>query len=127
MKKVGVIGFLHESNSFNPRPTTRAMFEASALLSGPAVVPHWSGAHHELGGMLEGMPAAGAAVVPLVTAEAVPAGPVEERAYEEIVAQILDRIAAQSLDGLLLALHGAMVAGHVRDADGETVSRIRHL
>ena len=127
MKKVGVIGFLHESNSFNPRPTTRAMFEASALLSGPAVVPHWSGAHHELAGMLEGMPAAGAAVVPLVTAEAVPAGPVEERAYEEIVAQILDRIAAESLDGLLLALHGAMVAGHVRDADGETVSRIRHL
>jgi microcystin degradation protein MlrC len=127
MKRVGLLGFLHESNSFNPRPTTRAMFEASALLSGSAIVSHWSGAHHELGGMLEGMSAAGAALVPLVTAEAVPAGPVEAAVYEEIVAQILDRIATESLDGLLIALHGAMVAEHLRDADGETVARIRRL
>jgi microcystin degradation protein MlrC len=126
VKRVGVAGCLHESNSFNPRPTSRAMFEASALVGGPGVAAHWAGAHHEIGGMLEAMPAA-AEVVPLLAAEAVPAGPVEERAYEGIVGEILERIASESLDGVLLALHGAMVAEHVRDADGETTERIRRL
>ena len=127
MKRVGLVGFLHESNSFNPRLTTRALFEASALVTGRQIPPHWADAHHEIGGMLEVMGDGGGEVVPLLTAEAVPGGPVEERTYEEILREILDQVAGQSLDGLLLALHGAMVAEHVRDADGETAERIRRL
>src|SRR5436309_2598859 len=127
MKRVGLVGFLHASNSFNPRLTTRALFEASALVTGRQIPPHWADAHHEIGGMLEAMGDGGGEVVPLLTAEAVPGGPVEERTYEEILREILDQVAGQSLDGLLLALHGAMVAEHVRDADGETAERVRRL
>ena len=125
MKKVGLVAFMHESNSFNPLLTTYDMFKEGGLAFGDAVVREWSGAQHEIGGMLEQVEASGATIVPLVSAWAMPAGPVGEEAYERILAEILQRLADESLDGLLLSLHGAMVAQHARDADGTTVQRIR--
>ena len=127
MKRVGIASLMHESNTFYPVPTTREMFQDTCLVSGPDVISHWGEAHHEIGGMLEVLPALGLDTVPLVTGTAMPAGPVEEEAYEGILEEILDRISGESLDGLLLALHGAMVAQHVRDADGRTASTIRRL
>lgn len=127
MKRVGIASLMHESNTFYPVPTTREMFLDTCLVSGREVISHWGEAHHEIGGMLEVLPALGLETVPLLTGTAMPSGPVEEEAYEEILAEILDRISGESLDGLLLALHGAMVAKHVRDADGRTAAKIRKL
>lgn len=127
MKRVGIASLMHESNTFYPVPTTREMFRDTCLVSGREVISHWGEAHHEIGGMLEVLPALGLETVPLLTGTAMPSGPVEEEAYEEILAEILDRISGESLDGLLLALHGAMVAQHVRDADGRTAAKIRQL
>lgn len=127
MKRVGIASLMHESNTFYPVPTTREMFRDTCLVSGREVISHWGEAHHEIGGMLEVLPALGLETVPLLTGTAMPSGPVEEEAYEEILAEILDRISGESLDGLLLALHGAMVAQHVRDADGRTAAGIRQL
>lgn len=127
MKRVGIASLMHESNTFYPVPTTREMFQDTCLVSGPEVISHWGEAHHEIGGMLEELPALGLETVPLVTGTAMPSGPVQEDAYEGILEEILDRISGESLDGLLLALHGAMVAQHVRDADGRTASTIRRL
>ncbi len=127
MKRVGVASLMHESNTFYPVPTNREMFRDTCLVSGREVISHWGEAHHEIGGMLEVLPALGLETVPLLTGTAMPSGPVEEEAYEEILAEILDRISGESLDGLLLALHGAMVAQHVRDADGRTAAKIRQL
>ncbi len=127
MKRVGIASLMHESNTFYPVPTTREMFRDTCLVSGREVISHWGEAHHEIGGMLEALPALGLETVPLLTGTAMPSGPVEEEAYEEILAEILDRISGESLDGLLLALHGAMVAQHVRDADGRTAAKIRKL
>ncbi len=127
MKRVGIASLMHESNTFYPISTTREMFRDTCLVSGREVISHWGEAHHEIGGMLEVLPSQGLETVPLLTATAMPSGPVEEQAYEGILGEILDRISGQSLDGLLLALHGAMVAEHVRDADGRTASTIRRL
>lgn len=125
MKKIGLVAFMHESNSFDPNPTTYDMFVERGLVFDHAIVREWSDAQHEIGGMLEEVEASGAKIVPLVSAWAMPAGPVEEEAYERILTEILKRLAQEPLDGLLLSLHGAMVAQHVRDADGMTVQRIR--
>ena len=124
-KRVGLVAFMHESNSFNPNLTTYEMFVERNLLFGEAIIREWSESQHEIGGMLEQVEASGAEIVPLVSAWAMPAGPVEEEAYERILAEILKRIMSEPLDGLLLCLHGAMVAQHIRDADGATVQRIR--
>src|SRR5213593_970253 len=54
MKRVGIAGLLHESNTFLPVATTRDHFEQASLAKGAAVIERWEGSNHELGGFLEG-------------------------------------------------------------------------
>jgi microcystin degradation protein MlrC len=123
--RIAVAGFLHESNTFNPMPTDRAAFFSQSLLFGPALVDTWRDAHHEVGGFLEAASVEGFEPVPLVMAWAMPSGPVADGVLDEVTGHIIDRLCAERPDGLLLALHGAMVACSHLDADGEIVSRLR--
>ena len=56
MKRVGLVSFMHESNSFNPLPTVRELFQSAGLLFGNDILREWSGSHHEIGGMIEEAP-----------------------------------------------------------------------
>ncbi len=123
--RIAIAGFQHESNTFNLVPTGRPAFAAQNLRFGPSLVETWRDAHHELGGFLEAAAIEGFEPVPLVTAWAMPAGPVADAVLDEITGHIIERVRAERPDGLLLALHGAMVAHSHLDADGETVTRIR--
>jgi microcystin degradation protein MlrC len=123
--RIAVAGFLHESNTFNPLRTDRAAFAAQSLTFGPALLDEWRDAHHEVGGFLEAAAEEGFDPVPLVMAQAVPSGPVADAVLDEITAYLVAQLRRQRPDGLLLALHGAMVAESHPDADGEVVARLR--
>jgi microcystin degradation protein MlrC len=123
--RIAVAGFMHESNTFNPLRTDRAAFAAQGLAFGPALLDEWANAHHEVGGFLAGVRDGGDEPVPLVMAWATPAGPVADAVLDEITAYLIDEVRRQRPDGLLLALHGAMVAESYLDGDGEVVSRLR--
>lgn len=125
--RIGVAGFLHESNTFSPERTTLRHFEEAFLHRGGALLPVWREAHHELGGFIAGCENEPAVeMVPLIAAMATPYGIVTREAYETIITELLERIEeAGPLDGLLLALHGAMVTEHLDSADSETVRRVR--
>jgi microcystin degradation protein MlrC len=126
--RVGVAGFLHESNTFLGVPTEYSDFEAASLTRGQAVIERWRGAHHELGGFVDGLTDAGFETVPLLATYAVPSGTIGAECYERIVAEMLEEIQHNlPLDGLLLALHGATVSADFPDADGELLFRIRKL
>jgi len=123
--RIGIAAFMHESNTFAGTKTDHRHFEEAHLDVGPDLVPVWSHAHHELGGFIEGC--ADAEMVPLLAAWATPGGPLTTTAYESLVGALLDAIDhAGHLDGILLALHGAMTSESHRDADGETLERLRH-
>jgi microcystin degradation protein MlrC len=123
--RVAVAGFLHESNTFNPLRTGRAAFAAQGLAFGRDLLDEWRDAHHEVGGFLEGAAAEGLEPVPLLMAWATPSGPVTDDAFEEITAALIEGLRRERPDGLLLALHGAMVAESHPDADGEVLARLR--
>ncbi len=124
--RIGIAGFLHESNTFSGEKTTVRHFEEAALHRGEALIPVWRGAHHELGGFIEGCELAGAEIAPLFAASATPGGPLTRDAYETLTGDLLDAIrGAGPLDGLLLALHGAMAAEDTPSADSDTLRRIR--
>jgi microcystin degradation protein MlrC len=123
--RIAIAGFMHESNTFNPLKADRAAFAAQALTFGPALLDEWRDAHHEVGGFLEAVAAAGDEPVPLAMAWATPSGPVQDAVLEEMTAHIAAEIQRQRPDGLLLALHGAMVAESYPDGDGEVLSRLR--
>ncbi|OQP84787.1 microcystin degradation protein MlrC [Rhizobium rhizosphaerae] len=65
----------------------------------------------------------GIAALPLLHARAVPGGPVARATYEGFKAEFLERLkAALPLDGLYLAMHGAMNVEGMDDAEGDWIS-----
>ncbi|MCW3978146.1 MAG: M81 family metallopeptidase, partial [Candidatus Bathyarchaeota archaeon] len=125
--RIGILGFAHESNTFVSVPTTLQRFSERGICRGREIIDRWKGSHHELGGFVAGSEADGFEVVPLMTANATPGGPLTTAAFETILDEALGLLEEEELDGLLLALHGAMVAEGYPDADGEIVSRIRKV
>src|SRR5262245_38024181 len=107
--RVAVAGFMHESNTFNPIKADRAAFAAQSLTFGPALLDEWRDAHHEVGGFIEAAETLGFEPVPLLMAWATPSGPVADAVLDELTERLADELRKQQLDGLLLALHGAMV------------------
>jgi microcystin degradation protein MlrC len=60
---------------------------------------------------------------PTLVAQAVPGDPVERRAYRELKAEFLQRLKALlSLDGVYLAMHGAMYVDGMQDAEGDWIA-----
>src|SRR5438876_5911488 len=124
--RIAIAGFMHESNTFNPVVTDRAAFQAQSLVFGDDLIEEWQDTHHEVGGFLEAAEVEGFEPLPIVMAWATPSGPVADSFFEEITGHIIQGIQRHRPDGLLLALHGAMVAESYPDADGEVLARLRH-
>jgi len=86
--RVGIAGFLHESNTFLPVPTTVSHFEHASLTRGEPLLHRWSESRHELGGFLEGAQLHGFRPVPLLATFAVPSGTIEGGAFEELIGKM---------------------------------------
>ena len=126
--RIGIIGFLHESNTFVAAVTTRADFSACHLDVGQQILDRWQGTHHEVGGFLAGADQYGFEPVPIVVAVAMPSGPLTAETFDGIWKDIREGLrGAGNLDGVLLALHGATVAVNAPDADGQIVTRLRRV
>jgi microcystin degradation protein MlrC len=123
--RIAIAGFMHESNTFNPLRTDRAAFEAQSLRFGSDLLDEWRDAPHEVGGFIQSAETEEFEAVPIVMAWATPSGPVTDAVFDEITTYLIEALRREQPDGLLLALHGAMVAESHLDADGEIVMRLR--
>ncbi len=123
--RIAIANFTHESNTFVAAPTP---LDAFHIYRGQDVIDHYTPTFHEVAGYIAGAEEYDFTLVPLFSANATPGGALTNEAYETLVGELLTSIrAAMPLDGLLLALHGAMVAEGFPQADGETVRRVREL
>ncbi|QCR08423.1 M81 family metallopeptidase [Brenneria rubrifaciens] len=123
-------GFEHETNTFAPSPADWSMFEHGGgwpgITQGDAVWPAISGKNIPAAGFVAQALAQGDEAIPTVWAAASPSGPVTRDAFERISGLILDGIrAALPVDAVYLDLHGAMVAEHADDGEGELLRRVR--
>jgi microcystin degradation protein MlrC len=117
--RILVASIMHESNSFSADKTTLADF----TFFDPA---GWAESSTEVAGMLSALDPAEFDIVRAFFASATPKGTVTAEAYQALTARLADAIAAAGpVDGMLLALHGAMVSGEFPQADEETVRRAR--
>jgi microcystin degradation protein MlrC len=113
--RVAVLSVWHETNTYAAGTTTLEQFEAFELLEGEALAEHNRGTGSVVGGFLEDPELE---LVPCFGAGAWPGPIVAQEAFDRIVARCLETVAAAGpLDGILLNLHGAMVAE--RDDDPE--------
>lgn len=123
--RIAIAGFMHESNTFAPLPTDLQRFRDASLTYGDAVIPVWQEAHHEVGGFIEGAARFGYEAVPIAMAWATPAGPVTDEFFDHFTQALATGCKLARADGVLLALHGAMVTPKHPDADAETLRRVR--
>lgn len=124
--RVGIIALLHESNTFISRPTRLEHFYQDMLLSGEPMREKLVGTRHEVGGFFEGLKTARIEAVPIFAARAIPFGRVTAEAFDGLRERLFDCLEdASSLDGVLIAPHGATVSESHRDADGHWMAELR--
>ncbi|KEA04892.1 microcystin LR degradation protein MlrC-like protein [Agrobacterium sp. 13-626] len=117
-----------ETNTFSPICVDRRAFEAS-LYAPP-------GTHPETPTLCSAPITVGRRVaaekgwelIEGTAAWADPAGLVNRRTYEDLRDEILDQLrAALPVDGVVLGLHGAMVADGYEDTEGDFLTRVREI
>ncbi len=129
--RIGIIGLLHESNTFSSQSTTLEDFRRDVLVTGNEVIERFEGVHHELGGFIHGLRLAQASAVQpvgLFAARALPSGVITQACFDTLIDQMHHAVEnAGPLDGILVAPHGATVSENHADADGYWLSSVRQI
>lgn len=131
-KRVAFAGFLHETNTFAATKADMAAFVQGGgyipLSRGEAIISNANDVNLGIAGALKFAREADWEIVPILWAGAIPSAHVTKDAYETIVTEIVDGLRdCGPLDGIFIDLHGAMVAEHVDDGEGELLERIRSV
>jgi microcystin degradation protein MlrC len=120
--RVAIGGISHESSTFSTVPTTLQHFRERGWQEGDELLQAYTGTKSAIGGFIDAARDMAYEVVPTIHASAVPAGPVTAEATEVLTGKLAEHLRqvmqAGPLDGVLLALHGAMVSE--LDDDGES-------
>jgi microcystin degradation protein MlrC len=124
--KFVVAMMMHETNTFSPLPTPIESFGRRGSLKGPAAIAEAEGTNTPLGGFVDLLREAGAEFTVPMAASAHPSGLVTEAAFEEMAGAIIEAVMA-GCDGVMLALHGAMVTETTDDGEGELLTRLRKV
>ncbi len=112
--RIAVGGIHIECSTYNPVETGMAAF---SVLRGE-VLPRADGFR-----FLDAFPAR---ILPTLHARAIPGGPVAAPVYRALRDEFLERLrACLPLDGLYLAMHGAMFVTGMEDAEGDWIARAR--
>jgi hippurate hydrolase len=130
MTRIAVGGFLHETNTFAP---TKAVYDAFVhgggwppMLQGAKLLEKMRNVNVGMAGFVPAAEAEGWELVPTIWCAASPSAHVTKDAYERVAQAIVDGIkTAGAIDGVYLDLHGAMVAEHLDDGEGEILARVR--
>jgi microcystin degradation protein MlrC len=134
MPRILIAGYQHETNTFAPSLADWVAFNRGdsfpAFVRGQAMQDQLTGINIPVGGFIDAAKREGWTLLPSAWAGAIPSSYVTEEAFERIAQAIVDdarQALAQGLDGIYLDLHGAAVAQHVADTEGELIGRLRAL
>src|SRR5918995_899997 len=129
--RVAAAEIAYGTSVYSAVKTDLAAFEASGVHIGPAVIETARETNSEFCGFITGAEAQGFDLVPLLAVWATPAGLVTAEAIEYLTGLLGDGLrramAEGPLDGVLLALHGAMVTEIDDDGDGYILQTVREI
>ncbi|MDB5560046.1 MAG: microcystin degradation protein MlrC [Enterovirga sp.] len=128
--RVAFGGFLHETNTFAPSKAGMEAFEEGGgwpvLTRGEAVFEAVHTVNVGAAGFIEEGHRRGWTLLPALWCAASPSAHVTRDAFERITGDLVERIrAVLPVDAVFLDLHGAMVADHFDDGEGEILRRVR--
>jgi microcystin degradation protein MlrC len=115
----------HETNTFSSVPTGLEAFQRVGLRRGAEIRPALRDSATSFAGFFDGADKHGYLLVPIISVWATPSGIVTADSLTSLVDDLVASIAATRADGVLLALHGAMVSEVDDDADGWILQQVR--
>src|SRR4051812_25077648 len=132
MTRIAIGGFLHETNTFAP---TKAAYEGflhgggwPPMREGATLLEKMRNINVGIAGFIPAAEAMGWQLVPTIWCAASPSAHVTKDAYERVARALVDGVrAAGAIDAVYLDLHGAMVAEHIDDGEGEIIARVRQV
>ena len=135
MAQILIAGYQHETNTFAPSLADWAAFSRGdsfpAFIRGAAMPAQLSGINIPIAGFIAAAKRHAWTLIPSCWAGAIPSSFVTRDAFERIAGAICDdALAARSakgLDAIYLDLHGAAVAEHHDDSEGELLARLRGI
>ncbi|MCO5222443.1 MAG: M81 family metallopeptidase [Thermomicrobiales bacterium] len=117
-------GIMHETHTFSSEPTPLERFR---IWRGDEVLT-FRGKNHSFGGALDACAALGIDYVPTFFADTLSTAAPDRATFDAMTGELCDRIeTALPADGIVLNLHGAMVAEGFPDAEAEIVRRVRTI
>jgi microcystin degradation protein MlrC len=122
--RIGVVGLVHETNTFAPGMTEMDAFHNRIVEGKEAFYRRHEGTKTMMGGAIDGARKHDVELVPGFYADAVPSGMVSAATIEQLIQSVVNSVSEQ-LDGLLVILHGAMVSETYMDVEGELLRRLK--
>ncbi|MCC7286702.1 MAG: M81 family metallopeptidase [Burkholderiaceae bacterium] len=134
MTRVLIAGYQHETNTFAPSLADWAAFTRGdsfpAYVRGPEMIERLAGINLPVAGFIAAARRRGWTLAPSAWAGAIPSSYVTREAFERIAGAICDDTQAareRGLNAIYLDLHGAAVAEHAADTEGELLARLRAI
>ena len=128
--RIAIGGLLHETSTFSLVPTTLGDFMRTHL-EGEEMLERLTGTKSAIGGYIDAARNFAFEAVPTFWAATAPGGVVTAEALitltDKLVAGIKQAKAHGGIDGVLLDLHGAMVAENDDDAESYTLRAVREV
>ena len=129
--KIYVAGYQHETNTFAPTKADWAAFNRGesfpAFIQGQPMLDSLREVNIPIAGFMEVARLERWQLMPGSWCGAIPSAHVTRDAFERISDSILTDIRQGGFDAVYLDLHGAAVAEHVDDTEGELIARIRAI
>jgi microcystin degradation protein MlrC len=126
-RRILFAGFFHETHTFVPALTRLADF---SIRRGADLLSR-RGDGSTIDGFLEVADQSAWDIIPVADYGALPAGPVDHTVMEAFWIELSEALRRElqtgGLDGIWLALHGAMVTTECEDPEGELLRRIREV
>ena len=127
--RIAIGGFQHETNTFAPTRASFAHFSTDSgwpgLRRGGEILDTMVARNIPIAGFIERLRGTCHTLLPTAWAASEPSAHVTRDAYERIAAMIVEGVRDARPDAVYLDLHGAMVAEHLDDGEGELLARIR--
>src|SRR5215207_9773341 len=129
--RVAAAQIAHETSAFSAVKTDITAFAASGIQLGQDIIETGRETNTEFGGFITGAAVEGFDLIPLLSVWATPSGLVTAEAIEHLTGLLGDGLRRAMtdgpLDGILLALHGAMVTEIDDDGDGYVLQNVREI
>ena len=129
VSRIFLSSLYQETNTFCPNASDLDNFERGHCLRGGEILDLLSDTNTEIAGLAAGLADDGRAeAIPGVAAWAGASGRLRTRAFEQICSDLLGSLkAAGPVDGVALALHGALMSEESDDCEGQLLRQVRAL